>query len=387
MTTRQLANRLFAQMTILLVLYGAAALFSAVKFLPADPLAVSLPYNQIAGARNVLLDLALWTGLLAGGLTLLSEAAGSVRSSLLTWVYRGWTALLFLGVASAILNLLEGRYLLELPVILDLALIALAALALAGTISVARTDTGRVWWLGMALAIVCLIAGLVPAASPAQDRVLRALAVGARLHIAYVVAGSAIAIALLSKLRPRSSLALPAGLAIAGALAAISPLAAVGEGAAGLLLALVVAAAYPFFVVIALRGARAPGWIILGLGLIAAGGVLDAAAAIPQIGAYMVGTGLSELVSFLTMLGVVMLAWAASPPAGAALVWVSAGAVVSAVAALLAGIVQVYVERVLTVGFLDTQTALAPLFVLWIVGLAVLAAGLGLAALPSQRAG
>ncbi|MCC6612518.1 MAG: hypothetical protein IT320_03510 [Anaerolineae bacterium] len=387
MTTRQLANRLFAQMTILLVLYGAAALFAAVKFLPGDALAVSLPYNQIVGVRNVLLDLAIWTGLLAGGLTLLSEAAGSARSPLLTWVYRGWTALLVLSLLAAILDLLEGRYLLELPVILDLVLIVLAALALAGTVEVARTTTGSVWWLGMALAIVCVIAGMIPPANPAQDRVLRALAVGAKFHIAYAVAGSAIAIAVLSKLRPRTSLALPAGLAVAGALAAISPLAAVGEGSAGLLLGLIGAAAYPFFVVIALRGARAPGWITLGLGMIAAGGVLSTAAAIPQVGATMAGTGLSELVIFLTALGVVLLAWAASPPSGAALVWVAVGAVVSGVAALLAGIVQVYVERVLTVGFLDTQMALAPLFVIWIVGLAVLAAGLGLAALPGQRAG
>lgn len=388
MTTRQLANRLFAQMTILLVLYAAAALLTAVKFLPADPLAVSLPYHQIAGARNVLLDLALWTGLLAGGLTLLSEASGSSRSSLLTWGYRGWTLLLALSVLAALLGLLEGRYLLELPPVLDLVLIVLAVVVLIGTIGVARTAAGRAWWIGILLALVCVAAGLIPAATPAQDRVLRVITVGVRYHIAYVIAGAALAVALLSKLRPKSTLALPAGLAVAGVLPAISPLSAVGEGTSGVLLSLVVAAAYVFFAVIALRGARAPGWMVLGLAMIAAGGVLGAVQAAPQIGNYITGTGLSELMIFLMALGVIMLAWSASPPAGsAALAWVATGTLVAGLAALLAGVVQVYLERVLTVGFLDTQTVLAPLFVVWIAGLAVLAVGLGWAALRGLGTG
>lgn len=388
MTTRQLANRLFAQMTILLVLYAAAALLTAVKFLPADPLAVSLPYHQIAGARNVLLDLALWTGLLAGGLTLLSEAAGSSRSSLLTWGYRGWTLLLALSVLTALLGLLEGRYLLELPPVLDLVLIVLAVVVLIGTIGVARTAAGRAWWIGILLALVCVAASLIPAATPAQDRVLRVVTVGVRYHIAYVIAGAALAIALLSKLRPKSTLALPAGLAVAGVLPAISPLSAVGEGTSGVLLSLVVAAAYLFFAVIALRGARAPGWMVLGLAMIAAGGVLGAVQAAPQIGNYVTGTGLSELMLFLTALGVIMLAWSAAPPAGStALAWVATGTLMAGLAALLAGVVQVYLERVLTVGFLDTQTVLAPLFVVWIAGLAVLAVGLGWAALRGLGTG
>ncbi|MCA9906831.1 MAG: hypothetical protein KC547_23410, partial [Anaerolineae bacterium] len=312
MTTRQLANRLFMQMTILLVLYAAATLLAAVKFLPVDPLAVSLPYHQIAGARNVLLDLALWTGLFAGGLTLLSEITGSSRSALLTWGYRGWTLLLALSVFAALLGLLEGRYLLELPPVLDIVLIVLAVVLLTGTIAVARTASGRAWWIGMVLALVCVAASLIPATTPTQDRVLRVIAVGVRYHIAYVSAGAALAVALLSKLRPRSSLALPAGLAVAGVLPAISPLSAVGVGTTSMLLSLVVAAAYVFFAVIALRGARAPGWMVLGLAMIAAGGVLGAIQAAPQIGNYVSGTGLSELMIFLMALGVIMLAWSAS---------------------------------------------------------------------------
>ncbi|MCA9908686.1 MAG: hypothetical protein KC519_08565 [Anaerolineae bacterium] len=388
MTTRQLANRLFMQMTILLVLYAAATLLAAVKFLPVDPLAVSLPYHQIAGARNVLLDLALWTGLFAGGLTLLSETAGSSRSALLTWGYRGWTLLLALSVFAALLGLLEGRYLLELPPVLDIVLIVLTVVLLTGTIAVARTASGRAWWIGMVLALVCVAASLIPATTPTQDRVLRVIAVGVRYHIAYVSAGAALAVALLSKLRPRSSLALPAGLAVAGVLPAISPLSAVGVGTTSMLLSLVVAAAYVFFAVIALRGARAPGWMVLGLAMIAAGGVLGAIQAAPQIGNYVSGTGLSELMIFLMALGVIMLAWSASPPdSSAALAWVAAGTLVTGLAALLAGVVQVYLERMLTLGFLDTQTALTPLFVVWIAGLAVLAVGLGWAALRSLRTG
>jgi hypothetical protein len=46
-----------------------------------------------------------------------------------------------------------------------------------------------------------------------------------------------------------------------------------------------------------------------------------------------------------------------------------------------AGLVQVYMERISGVGYLDTQTMLTPLYALWVIGLLAMALGIGIYAL------
>jgi len=46
-----------------------------------------------------------------------------------------------------------------------------------------------------------------------------------------------------------------------------------------------------------------------------------------------------------------------------------------------AGVVQVYLERLLSIGYLDTQALLVPLYIGWIMGMIVLLLGIVLYAL------
>jgi hypothetical protein len=232
-----------------------------------------------------------------------------------------------------------------------------------------------VWAAGLLLALVCLGISLIPAADPAQDRVLRAIAVGLRYYVGYVAAALALAWASAAGARRLWPLPTVAGIAAAaGTVIALGPLAAVSAiPLHGLFpaLALIALAAAMF---LAVRGAVMP----QAYALVAAGGILGVLIAIPAIGADIQGTGLSDLVIFLTATGVILLTGVTPhPPAsgvGSAaanpLLW--AGVLVAGLAALLAGVVQVYLERVLSVGYLDTQNALTPLFIVWAGGLAIL---------------
>jgi hypothetical protein len=57
---------------------------------------------------------------------------------------------------------------------------------------------------------------------------------------------------------------------------------------------------------------------------------------------------------------------------------VAFGIIGSGLALGLAGVVQTFLERQLSVGYLDTQTLLVPLYTGWFAGLVVLALGIGL---------
>lgn len=377
MTTDSLSRRLHIQTIVLFALYAMAALLSAVKFLPIDPQAVSsLPYHHIGGLRNLLLDLTIWTALLAGGLALArSTPAANTRYPIaLLWLVRAWTALLIIAGLTGLLAAQEGRYLLELPPILDVALILLAALFVVIVLGHPGRGTAVfVWAAGMLLALVCLGISLIPAADPAQDRVLRAVAVGLRYHVGYVVAALALAWASAVDVRRLWPLPTVAGIAAAaGTVIALGPLAAVGAiPLHGLFpaLALIALAAALF---LAVRGPALP----QASALVAAGGILGVLIAIPAAGADIQGTGLSDLVIFLTAAGVILLAGlggeGSTERGGGARYLLVTGVLVAGLAALLAGVVQVYLERVLSVGYLDTQNALTPLFIIWAGGLAIL---------------
>jgi nitric oxide reductase subunit B len=60
---------------------------------------------------------------------------------------------------------------------------------------------------------------------------------------------------------------------------------------------------------------------------------------------------------------------------------VAFGIVIGAGALGSAGVAQVYMERILSVGYLDVQTLVTPLYMLWVLGLLLLAAGIGIYAL------
>ncbi len=120
-TRRILAWQLYAQTLLLLVLYSAASLMTAIKFMPTDPLATALPYMQVSGLSHVLLELALLTGLFATSVYFLFNEI----TQQLMWVYRAWTAFLLITVLTGLMGLFTGQYMLELPLLLDGALFIL----------------------------------------------------------------------------------------------------------------------------------------------------------------------------------------------------------------------------------------------------------------------
>ncbi|MEP6988878.1 MAG: hypothetical protein ABI970_24970, partial [Chloroflexota bacterium] len=60
---------------------------------------------------------------------------------------------------------------------------------------------------------------------------------------------------------------------------------------------------------------------------------------------------------------------------------VSVGILGGGLALAAAGIVQVYLERLLSIGYLDTQALIVPLYIGWVMGLIVLLLGIVLYAL------
>ncbi len=417
--TQRIAYALFAETVLLLLLYAALALLTAVKFLGDDPLAGSLPYSKVSSWANVLLHLTVLTGLLGGGIYAIATTRSDNRlhnQRLLVWGLRLWTALLVLATFAGFFGLLEGRHMMELPPLLDAALVLLLALFLFCAVQSipAWEAIPTVWLSGMGLSMLCTLVGLLPAADFVQDRALRSLAAGLNWNVALLLAGAALGFWLMhrfSNLTPawiNQQLYIVAGLlALAGTLVTIAGLQIPGGAAlaqvGGSLALFVVPVLLLIFAVHAYKALAsrnstatlAAHWFGLGLLLLLLGiGLLGSLTAPGSVQQWTLGTRLSDLQFTLTALGVVALVLGVVNQATAELrgqnrrvtglmpFWLVAFGIVGGALALGgAGLVQVYMERFLTLGYLETQRLLVPLFALWSFGWLLAALGFGIYAL------
>ncbi len=407
MTPARAAYRWFALMLALLILYALVSLIAGLKFLPGDLTQDSLPFNQVSAFAAALLDLAVVSGLLGGGVYVTRPPGGDDDRRLLRAALLLWSLLVVVTTAAGLLNLL-----IPLNVALAVLKIVVVALVVADIWRAHRRAPLRafeaairlVWTVGMSLSIVSTLVGLIPTDDFLLATALHALASGANVYIAYVLAAVALAFWLMHRfsdvtpLWAGMSLYTVAGLlALAGALVTLSGLETLGAipGWLGSLSAVIVPL---LLLIVAAHSYRALSdrnptetlaahWTALGVLLLLLGiGVLGGAqAALDQ---WTAGTRLSDLLPTLTLLAVVaillgMVNQAAAEMrgqnrrvTGLAPFWLVAFGIIGGGLALAgAGLVQVYLERVLSVGYVDTQALVAPLYVLWIGGLALFALG------------
>lgn len=407
-TPQKIAARFFLQTIILLLLYAAAALVSAVKFLaPDDPLLTVLPYQQAGALTNMLLNLAALTGLVGGGVYVAGQYR-TVENFTLRLASGVWTALLILSVLAGLFGLSEGRNLLELPPALDGLLAAGLVVILLPLLPAAlRVPVLQLWCAGLVASISAILIGFIPAGDFGQERVLRGLAVGLNLYIAYPLMAIALGYWLMhrfSNLTPGwldNDIYIAGGLALlAGVLVILSTLFPAPEwirgigglavGLSPILYAMIAARCYPALTRRNPTHTLAAHWFTFSLLLyLLTFGLLAALGAAPAVLAYTLGTRLSDLQTTVTLLAAVMMGLGIINQATAEMraqnwrvtgltpFWlVVIGVLGSGLALGAAGVVQVYLERILSVGYLDTQTLLIPLYIGWALALMVLLLGI-----------
>ncbi len=434
--TKHIVYRLCSQTVLLLVWYAGAALLAAVKFLGHDALASALPYSQVSGLANVLLHLTLLTGLIAGGLYMLhletATETGTNRD--LVWLWRAWTVFLVLALLAGCLGLLEGRAGLELPFLLDVVEIILVAAwglviirrlnfatllntpaqAAQGTTQIAWNGFLFVWAAGWALCLAGLIIALLPTNDVLTERAISVLALGLRDTLGLGGMGLALAFWLLTRVSNSATAWIEASLLrvggvflMAGALTSASQVLHLSSSravqAAGISAALLAVFVSAWLVAHSYRALsnRAPvhtlaaHWYILGLCLVSvAVGVLGAILSLPVVQVVAQGTQLTVLQHHIYAMG--LLAWVLGfinqavaemrgqnfRITGLVPFWcVALGIGGASLAFFAAGVVQVYLERLMSIGYLETQAALVPLYALWIGGLLLFAPGVAFYAL------
>ena len=380
MTGQKIATNMMAQMMILALLYVSAALLAAVKFLPDDMLVNTLSYPQVAAFSHVMLELALLTGAIGAAVYIAVEE----ESSLLIWTYRGWTLFLVVAFLAGALDLLEGRHLLELPPVLDVALILLLVAFMLVVVQGDSDAMGQgkyVWLIGMSGIVFAYMVSLIPVSSILVDRVLRIVMVQGRFNVSYLLLGLTV---IYWFPRQMNLYVIAGAVLLLGTLASYIPLIALEQSAiSGWIVAGVSVVGWIFVVRELTRYSHAPqAWLNLGImvAVFSLGG-LATVMSIPRIAAYTQGTLLTGLQLNLVASAVllILLGFARhvvlEKPAPLAFWLVAVGFIGSSAVLLIAASTQTIMERVLTIGFLDVQNALVPLYALWIVGLLVLGCG------------
>jgi nitric oxide reductase subunit B len=410
-SSQKIIFRFFQQTVIMLILAVIAALVAGVKFLaPDDPLLTVLPYNQAGALANVLLNLTVLTGLVGGGLYLAAQRRVNLPVLRLAGIV--WTVLLILSVAAGLFGLLGGRNLLELPFVLNIVLIIGLVLVLLAVAPSIQSPLVQLWALGLVLTLIGILIGLLPAGDYLQDRSYRALAVGLQLNIAYPLMALALGYWLMhrfSNLTPawlEQDIYIAAGLVLlAGVCLTFARMQAaagwvIGAGNLAAALApvfylLVIARCYPALTQRNGTHTLAAHWFTLSILLFfLAFGLVAAAQLAPAIRPYTLGTRLNDLQSTLTLMAAVAMSLGVVNQSAAELrgqnwritgltpFWmVSVGILGGGLALGAAGVVQVYLERLLSIGYLDTQALLVPLYIGWIMGLISLLLGIVLYAL------
>jgi len=409
--TQKIAYGFLAQAVVLLALHIAAALFGAVKFLANDdPFALTLPYQQVGALANVLLNLAILSGLLGGGVYMVTRigADSALRyETLLLWTSRLWTLLLVLAFGAGMLGLLEGRHMLELPPLLDAGVLIVIVLVLANVgLSRTWTPSVTVWAAGMGLSAACTLVGMLPVNDIAQERILTALAVYGSFNVAYPLTAVALGFWLMRRFSNVPQLWADMGvynvstlMALAGGLLTAAMVIPPGVHSwPGNVALFAVPFAYLVFAAHSYRALAdrnptftlAAHWLALAVILFLLGmGVVAVLNAVPALRQWTIGTRLSDLQTTLqawaimaVILGVVNQATAElrgqnRRVTGYTPFWlVTFGVIGGGLALGIAGAAQTYMERVLSVGYLDSQALLVPLYAFWVLGLVSIALGM-----------
>lgn len=363
-----IAQKMFVQMLMLLVLSLSALVLATAKFLPDDPLVLALPYTQVSGLSHVLLEAALLTGLFAVAVYQLTESPRE-----LYMLYYAWGILLLLIMGTGLLNILEGRYLLEMPPGLDAAIILLVVIFRR---IILRDRLSPIWALGTAVVIACLLLGLIPPENPLSDRVSRTISVGLRYNVGYTL----MALASFYPLVDEEYLYRLAGwLTILGAIACLPPLTGIGliPIPAWYLVPVVLVSSIGFlYSVPTYRGWFGFGASYLAFALCALGTLLS----IPAAASYTLGTHLSQVQHTMVSIGILGLILGFFDPHGAHnrfRYWLMIiGFVLSSLSIVLVGVVQVYAERFFGIGYLDAQQSFVGLYALHLLSLLLALAGI-----------
>jgi nitric oxide reductase subunit B len=414
----RVAFRLGALAVIAFIGHILAALVTAFKFLGPDPLLTSLPYPHARLLADTLGHLAIVSGLLGAGLWIAASShpeSWSAAPGALRLLERGWIGIAVLSALAALLDITDGRSGIDLPGWLRL---LQAAILLGAIVLVWRSAHGRggvifVWALGLIVHAGGLMLALLPFAGPSTVWMARAAAVDLQIGGLLLAA-----LALIYWLLPRiadvtadwaqSSLYTAAGLvtlAIAARITAdltallptnsLDAFSALLNGAAVIAWLIILAHSYH---ALSRRNAvqtLAGHWIVLaGLAWLFSA-LIGATAALPALRPYLAGTRALDAAAELTAAGLIaavlggITALAAEARGanrgitGLIPVWlISVGAIGGGLLLAIAGIVQAYLERAVSIGYLDAQALLVPLYVGWaggigLIGLGALVYGLG----------
>jgi hypothetical protein len=402
------AYRFFQKTIILLILYGIAALLSAVKFLsPSDALLTALPYYQTGALTNILLNLAALTGLVGGGIYIAAQYR--VRGgNLLRLMGQTWSILLILAVLAGLFGLSEGRNLLELPAMLDIAfLVALLVIVTIVASGARSASIIQVWSVGMLVSAACMALGLLVTGDYVQDRLLRAMVIGLNHNVGYLLAAVALGLWLMHRFSNltlgwiNQDVYIVGGLVmLAGVFITLPTLPAAPEWVGGLgnLATFLAPILYLIFAGHAYRALTdrnqtytlAAHWFAFSLLLLLLGpGLMGGLLAAPGIRQWTVGTRLSDLQTTFTLFVSVTMALGVINQSAAELrgqnwrvtglmpYWlVTFGMLGGGLALAAGGVVQVFMERMSSIGYLDVQNLVTPLYAGWVFGLILLTLGI-----------
>jgi len=395
---------LFTQSALLFIAYALLALLGAVKFLGNDPLSSALPYHQVAPWSAVLLRLAIMSGLLASGLKMFADSvpsdplenaeSASQSARILNYTAQGWTVFVIVAFLFGALGLLDGRYGMELPVFLSIIQAILMALFVSVIAINARplNHSLAVWLMGMFISTLCTFTTVISPSDPLQAQTVATVAAGVNLNVAHMVAAAAILFWLLGhdqSAQDETAVYLYAGtLAVTGALVTLAPLNLLSANSAFLSVLTLIAAAGAaviFIRWITISVKQAAGWVTLAAFLLLCGlSILGGFSAVGSISRWTLGTRLSDLQVTLISLAVMTLVLAMNEAyenktrtnrAQLPFWLISGGILIAGFGLAGAGLVQTYLERIVGVGYLETQTYIQPLYAVWTLGLVALLLG------------
>lgn len=409
----RITRGMFAQFVILLCLYALVNLIGAAQFWDDSALWRIVPYQHINAFTTLLLHIAVLTGLIGGGLYIITPEEtrenGLPINTILRYGALGWRIFLIAAVLVGVFDLFaRGATLHDLPLLLELVRIALVLLffVIAG-VGVKNLDAPKLmWFVAVGILLAAMLIGLFTSPNYLQNIVMRTLANGLTVNVGYVLGTLALTGWYIGRHSTvpaewfASRLYLSAGLlTLAGGLVSVAPLHTLNQsdllnglgifGAVFIPFSVLVFAAFSYRSLTHHKPDDVPGlaWIVLSaLTLILSVGVLGGLASLPAVNQWTQGTRVSDLQTFLTILAAMFALIGMSQEFSADILalhqhrsiefWlVAVGTAAAGFALAAAGLVQIYLERVLGIGYLDTQTHITPLYAAWIVGLVVLAVG------------
>lgn len=403
------AYQLFALALLLWLASIGAALLAAIKWAGTDPLATSLLFHHANSLAGLLANLTVLTGLLGGGLYI-AAANGSneaKNAGALKLAAKVWIALAVITIAAGLLHIGGGWNEIAISPLMSAAALVMLVIFV-GLLLAERPDpAAALVIIGVVFAALGLLLDLLPSGDMQLAMMQNVLGQGSINFIGYPLAGIGLAFWLARRYSnvplewaqqgafSCGALAILAGICmIAARLAAVVDSSMVNiASAAGIVLvpfAYIVTAAHVYRTLSVRNGtaALAGHWVALAALCWLIGAALGAIIAIPDVMLYAAGTQLAHAQISLFGLGILATILGAINQNSAELrgknarvtglmpFWMVAfGGIGAALMQAAAGVAQVFMARVSGFGFLDTEAAIAPLYLLWALCLLVVAIG------------